>query len=243
MATRKNAKTTKTTRTMKKTNRSKRNSSTSLFAKFTRNRKQFMLWVFVVLFAAVGVYYLAVSRAATDNDTVIFNFNDNLFDYTGTWNSSSSSSKFRGDDHYSSTAGSTYSYKFIGTKATLYATKDKHHGIAAVSIDGGSEKMVDLYSSSRSHQAVIFTSPELPSSSHTIRVRVTGNKSPSSSGTVVTADRLDVVSTLSSKRAAADVDAPPGKLLWKADFSEGKADLNPEVENDDGLLTFPTPSY
>ncbi|GIJ45273.1 hypothetical protein Val02_21590 [Virgisporangium aliadipatigenens] len=74
----------------------------------------------------------------------------------------------------------------------MYFTVAAHHGIAAVSVDGGPESTVDLYRATRAEQQALYTSAELPAGSHTVRVRVTGTRNAASTGTVVTADRVDV---------------------------------------------------
>ncbi len=66
-----------------------------------------------------------------------------------------------------------------------------HHGIAAVSVDGGAETMVDLYRATRAEQQAGYVSPVLAAGSHTVRVRVTGTRSAAATGTVVNADRID----------------------------------------------------
>jgi mannan endo-1,4-beta-mannosidase len=119
--------------------------------------------------------------------------NDSVFGYTGTWQSSTGTGKYQDDDHYSSTAGSYYTYQFSGTQVKLYGAVASHHGIAAVSIDGGAETNIDFYNANRAEQQLLYTSPVLSNGTHTIKVRVTGNKNASSSDLVVTADRIDVL--------------------------------------------------
>jgi len=81
---------------------------------------------------------------------------------------------------------------FVGTGVTLHAVTDSSHGIAAVSIDGGAETMVDEYSASRIGDVPVWTSPRLSSGTHTIRVRVTGTKQSASTNDWVTVDRFEV---------------------------------------------------
>jgi mannan endo-1,4-beta-mannosidase len=119
--------------------------------------------------------------------------NDAQFTYTGSWNTATGAGKFQGDDHYSSATGATYSLSFAGSRVSLYVSVAPHHGIAAVSVDGGPETTVDLYSANRAEQRLIYTSPVLASGAHVIRVRVTGTRNSASSGTVVNADRIDTV--------------------------------------------------
>jgi O-glycosyl hydrolase len=116
----------------------------------------------------------------------------NQFNYTGTWSYGSQTGAYLSDNHWSSAVNNAYQVAFTGTKAQLYAAKANNHGILAVSIDGGTEVMVDLYSSTRADQVLVWTSPTLTSGSHTIKVRVTGTKNASSSGTAIVGDRIDI---------------------------------------------------
>jgi hypothetical protein len=91
--------------------------------------------------------------------------------------------------------GSTYSISFVGTSLRLYAAVASHHGFGAVSIDGGPESDVDFYSATRLEQALVYATPTLSNTTHTVKIRVTGRKNPASTDFVVTADRADIVGT------------------------------------------------
>ncbi|WP_068604287.1 glycosyl hydrolase [Paenibacillus swuensis] len=125
-------------------------------------------------------------------DDAVTGTGNNQFNYVGTWQTSSDASHHNGGDHYSATTNSYYDVDFQGTQVKVYGTKDAHHGIAAVSIDGGAETMVDLYSASRNPNTILWTSPVLSAGNHTVKVRVTGTKNASSAWNVVTADRIVV---------------------------------------------------
>jgi len=64
------------------------------------------------------------------------------------------------------------------------------HGIAALSIDDGRETLVDCYSDQKRDRVLLYASPELADRRHTLRVRVTGEKSTCAKGTRVTADSV-----------------------------------------------------
>jgi hypothetical protein len=133
----------------------------------------------------------------TPNGTTSVNDNttgtgQNQFNYTGTWSYGSQTGAYLSDNHWSSVVNNAYQVAFTGTKVQLYAAKANNHGILAVSIDGGAEVMVDLYASTRADQVLVWTSPTLTSGSHTIKVRVTGTKNASSSGTTIVGDRIDI---------------------------------------------------
>jgi hypothetical protein len=118
--------------------------------------------------------------------------NDNAFTYTGRWLLATGEGKYLGDDHYTDRRNDRYRYTFTGTQVKVFVTTDRHHGRAAVSIDGGAETIVDLYSPTRMHQVPIYTSPTLAPGSHTVTVRCTRTRNPSSTGHYITADRMDI---------------------------------------------------
>ncbi|MBP3965575.1 fibronectin type III domain-containing protein [Paenibacillus sp. DLE-14] len=141
---------------------------------------------------------LNVSTASAGSEVIV---NDattgtglNQFEYVGTWNTSTGAGTYNGDDHYSQTTNSYYQVDFNGKQIKLYGSRDAHHGIAAVSIDGGAEVDVDFYAASRTDNTLLWTSSVLTSGTHTLKVRVKGTKNAGSSGYVVTADRVAVIS-------------------------------------------------
>jgi hypothetical protein len=118
----------------------------------------------------------------------------NQFEFVGTWATSTGTGKYNGDDHYTNTTGSYYQVRFNGTSVSIYAAKASHHGIAGVSIDGGAEVNVDYYAATRAENVLLWTSPTLTAGNHIIKVRATGTKNASSTGTYIAADRIDVTS-------------------------------------------------
>jgi mannan endo-1,4-beta-mannosidase len=94
---------------------------------------------------------------------------------------------------WSEVPGRTTSLTFTGTRVTYRAVTAAHHGIAAVSVDGGPETLIDLYSGTKTGDVPVWTSPTLPTGAHTLRIRVTGTRNSASTGTGVTIDRADVV--------------------------------------------------
>jgi O-glycosyl hydrolase len=127
------------------------------------------------------------STSVNDNTTGTGN---NQYQYTGTWSYGSQSGAFQNDNHWSSSTNANYQVRFNGTRIQLYGARANNHGIAAVSIDGGTEVNVDFYAATRADNVLLWTSPTLPAGNHTLRVRVTGTRNPSSSGNPITADRV-----------------------------------------------------
>ena len=117
------------------------------------------------------------------------------FVYAAGWETSTgSTTKSGGDDHYSEVSGTVATLRFSGTGVTLVGSRAPWHGRAAVSIDGGPERVVDYYSATRRDQVRVFTSPVLARGEHVLKVRVLGTRSATSTGDVVTIDRADVSS-------------------------------------------------
>lgn len=104
---------------------------------------------------------LAVNHTTTGS-------NLNEITYVGNWESSS-------NDHWSKDTGAYYSMRFYGNQVKVYGPWDPSHGIMAVSIDNGTEIMVDTYASQRT-SGVLYASQLLPLGEHVIKVRVTGEK-------------------------------------------------------------------
>jgi hypothetical protein len=121
--------------------------------------------------------------------------NDTKFNYdsTANWPSGWQSGAYQNDNRWSSVPGASYQVPFNGTQVHLFGARAPSHGIAAVSIDGGPETNVDMYAAKRADDAWLWSSQVLASGPHTLKVRVTGQKNASASGTYVVADRVDVV--------------------------------------------------
>ncbi|WP_328540286.1 glycoside hydrolase family 43 protein [Streptomyces sp. NBC_00344] len=114
--------------------------------------------------------------------------------YTGAWNSGSGcgSQCFWSDDHWSNQPGATATWTFTGTRIALLSVRDTGNGIAAFSVDGGAEQTGDYFGPIRMGEQLNYVSPVLPFGTHTLRLRVTGDHSPSSSGAYISVDRAEI---------------------------------------------------
>lgn len=126
--------------------------------------------------------------------TTVTKVNDTSFTYAGgTWLVDTPAAAYLANNHWIlGTTSTSWSYGFTGTQVAWYGEKSPDLGIVAVSIDGGAATNVDPYASSRTEQNLLFTSAVLASGSHTIKVTGTGTKNAASSGTYMSADRVDV---------------------------------------------------
>ncbi len=125
-----------------------------------------------------------------DTDTT----GSNRVQFTGAWSSGRhcGAQCFRGDDHWTGTVDASATYTFTGRRIALYAVKDAGNGKAGISIDGGPETLVDYHSAVRHAQLLAYLSPELPPGTHTLRIRVTGQRNPASGGITIGVDRAEV---------------------------------------------------
>ncbi len=117
------------------------------------------------------------------------------FNYQGSWSYGQQQGAYNTDDHWSNQTDAYYQVLFQGTQIKVYAALDPSHGVAGISVDGSAESLVDLYSATRTDNVVIYTSPVLTSGQHVLKVRVTGTKSSVSTGTNVSVDRAEVISS------------------------------------------------
>jgi len=103
-------------------------------------------------------------------------------------------SLYKGTNSWDDTPNDYVTVTFTGVQIRFYGVVDTLHGIGAVSLDGGTEKMIDFYSAIRIGNDLLWTSPTLPQGTHTFKLRVTGNKNPGSSNGVVVVDHVDILS-------------------------------------------------
>lgn len=118
--------------------------------------------------------------------------NDSKFSYDASWAYGWQNGTFQSDNHWSNVTNASYQVPFNGTQIKLYGSVAPQHGIAAVSVDGGPETLVDTYAPARADGVMLWSSPQLAAGAHSMKVRVTGTKNASSTNLYVTADRADV---------------------------------------------------
>ncbi|MBN1696149.1 MAG: hypothetical protein JW881_01435 [Spirochaetales bacterium] len=134
----------------------------------------------------------ATGEITTVNDNTT-GTGDNQFEYVGSWDYGSQSGAYMNDNHWNSDAGDYYQVRFHGTRIEIFAATASNHGIAAVSIDGGTETLIDYYSSSRLEQAQVWSSPDLQQGNHILKVRITGNRNANSSGAAIPVDMVRII--------------------------------------------------
>src|SRR5690606_18210285 len=71
---------------------------------------------------------------------------------------------------------------FSGSRIEWYSEKRENHAIAAVSIDGGAETLIDLYEARTDNNSTLVFAANVTPGNHVIKLRLTNTKNPSSTG-------------------------------------------------------------
>jgi hypothetical protein len=100
----------------------------------------------------------------------------------------------------SNAGGDSVALTFTGTSVTWVGLACSVCGIAAVSVDGGAETMVDTAASAPPQPGLmsqpLFTASGLAPGSHTVTIRVTGTHSANSTDNQIVVDRFNVIIVL-----------------------------------------------
>jgi hypothetical protein len=121
----------------------------------------------------------------------------NNFSYNGPWIATTGNPVlYQGTGHHLDIVGDYFEFSFTGTQGSWWAGAGPNQGIAALSVDGGPEVMVDTYRSVRLDNLEIYQTPTLLPGPHTLKVRVTGTKNAASGGFTVSVDYGSLVTGL-----------------------------------------------
>jgi Calx-beta domain-containing protein/carbohydrate binding protein with CBM4/9 domain len=118
----------------------------------------------------------------------------NQFEFVGNWTTNTNATAYQGDVTFSDRADDYYQVRFTGAQVNIYSERDLTMGIAAISVDGGAETLVDGYATTHAGNVLVYSSPQLTPGQHIVRVRVTGTKNAGASWTWHVADRVEVFS-------------------------------------------------
>lgn len=111
---------------------------------------------------------------------------------SGKWTSHFANVYSGGQEVVSNAANAWFQTSFSGSQVVLVADKDPYRGIGEVLIDGVSAGNVDFYNGTTVNQEDVWTSGQLTSGTHTIRVRATGTQNASARGAWVSVDQFKV---------------------------------------------------
>lgn len=118
--------------------------------------------------------------------------------YGSGWTHADSSASYTYGDYdstesYAWQAGDSLTVTFTGTGVEWVGPLGSNAGIANVSIDGGTAVSVDTYAPwGKQFQQDVFSRTGLPSGTHTLTITATNTKNPSSSGTGIVVDAIEV---------------------------------------------------
>lgn len=120
----------------------------------------------------------------------------NQLTYSGSWADFNKTGLNEGNGRFSNENNAYVQLRFWGFKAEVITEKWENHGKVAISVDGGSETLVDLYSALTTDlQAVRFSTGDLTEGEHTIKIRVTDQKNALASNTYYVHDLIKVYAT------------------------------------------------
>jgi len=111
--------------------------------------------------------------------------------FSGTWVRGSNSAYVAGGYNYSRWQGSVYKATFTGTRVAWIGPRTGQYGRVDVYLDGSYQGTVCQLGPTGWRYRV-WESPTLPRGTHTLELRVTGSKSPASTGYTIVVDALDV---------------------------------------------------
>jgi beta-glucanase (GH16 family) len=103
----------------------------------------------------------------------------------GTWDGNPG---YLGTEHFSETTNAEVTFSFTGNRARWYGFRRNDLGFAEVILNGVSQGLIDCYAASAEFDVLLFETPELPDTDHTLTIRVAGTANPASSGNEVIVD-------------------------------------------------------
>jgi len=117
--------------------------------------------------------------------------------YSGTWFAATHPTNFiEGSIRTARNTGTGVTFEFTGTGYDWIAAKGPSYGIASVTLDDGDPEPVDLYNSAFVYKTKAWGARDLADTTHTVTIEFTGDKNPSSTGTQILLDAIDVIGTM-----------------------------------------------
>ena len=162
----------------------------------------------VPLTALIPVGLASASAATAPAGTTVVDSNSSQIEYSGTWRTTGSPSDNGASIKYAY-ATSSASLTFTGSTVAYIARTTSSSGTSNISIDGKVVATVNGYSAAPAYQQILFSTSNLSSGTHTIKVSRTGQKDARSNGTN---SIVDAFVTLTPTAAAAFAPAPAPAL-------------------------------
>ncbi|MDO8848142.1 MAG: L,D-transpeptidase [Coriobacteriia bacterium] len=144
---------------------------------------------------------IPVAATAAPGDPVLYEQTDARFSFAGSWLTYSAAPLSGGSHGFTNTAGASVTLTFVGTRLDLVAMTGPKFGNAQVSVDGGAPTNVDFYSADTLVQQTVYTTGDLASGLHTVKIACAGTKSAPATDTYVSVDAVWVSGTLTGAAA------------------------------------------
>jgi len=112
----------------------------------------------------------------------------------GSWNTNWTSAATDSSIDNSNQTGAGMMISFTGTSVDVIGKTTAYYGKAEVSLDGGDWETVDFYSAEETWRVPVYSKEDLDYGSHTLLIKVAGEKNPSSDGYRVAIDGVSVFS-------------------------------------------------
>jgi galactosylceramidase len=150
------------------------------------------------------------------------------------WWTWSSSEYYGGSCKYTEVVDQTAQFPFTGVAGRIIGSKRNDLGEIDIYVDDVFQTTVDCYSDTTEHQVILYETNILPFGPHTIRVEVTGNQNPASTGFEIILDAFSYASSLAGacplKKNFALTSIPSASSIWSVDYTAEKAnDANSET--------------
>jgi hypothetical protein len=126
------------------------------------------------------------------------------FAYAGSWNTASASTASGGTLEYTNSSTASATVAFTGTAVRVIADRNTDHGQLRLSLDGKVIGDYDSWAAKPRGQEVIAELDGLSPSTHTLKLEGTGIKAAYSSGTTISIDSVQYVSTTQTSSAVSD---------------------------------------
>ena len=159
-------------------------------ATYTRNSAAQSAWVWVDAFETNGTAGGGTVSSPPPTFTRVEQ-NSPKIKYVGNWYKINNSALSGGSAVQALDAGNRATFTFKGTVARWIGFKDPWSGIAKVYVDGVLQAQIDTYAAAQQAQSIIYTTPALPSGTHTLAVEVTDTHSASAQSAWVWVDAFE----------------------------------------------------
>ncbi len=167
------------------------------------------------VFALVTSLSAGVAPPATALPTIVAEQTDPRLVLSGGWTTYAIPTMSGGSHVFTSTAGSSITVAFVGTRLDVLATTGPKYGIASVSVDGGAAVTVDFYSASTRVQQPVYSTGDLSAALHTVRITCTGTAGTLATDAYISLDAVSVIGVLTG----VPVDQPDHRIAKRGSWT------------------------